>query len=250
MELRKWSSNDLRLLCSIPLQHRCSQTDLSWEERDPVKTLGMYWLPKKDCFRYKVNFDLPEGSSKRIILSCIAKLFDPLGLIAPVIIAGKLILKEVTAAKVTIAAGAQVSLDWDDDVPETLAERWHTFRDGLRRIGEISIERWIQYAPDSVSSMQLHAFCDGSSSSYAASVYLRVEHTDGSCYSTLLMAKSKVTPSKPLTIPRTELSGAVLAIKLVKWITASNRLSSLPVEIFYWTDATIVLHWMNGDVNR
>ncbi|XP_070075502.1 uncharacterized protein [Drosophila takahashii] len=172
------------------------------------------------------------SSTKRIILSSIARLFDPLGLIAPVIISGKLILKEVTMAKKMHADGSQTVLDWDDAVPDNIAERWRGFRDDLLRIGE------------------MHAFCDGSSTSYAAAVYLRVEHQDGRCYSSLMAAKSKVTPAKPLTIPRTELSGAVLAIKLVRWLTLAKCLSSFPVQTFYWTDATIVLHWLHGDVNR
>ncbi|XP_044316656.1 uncharacterized protein LOC123037893 [Drosophila rhopaloa] len=63
-------------------------------------------------------------------------------------------------------------------------------------------------------------------------------------------AKSKVTPAKPLTKPQTELSGAVLAIKLVRWLTMAKCLSPFSVQTFYWTDATTVLHWLHGDVNR
>ncbi|XP_070071091.1 uncharacterized protein [Drosophila takahashii] len=76
-----------------------------------------------------------------------------------------------------------------------------------------------------------------------------VEHR---CSSTLLQkdTKTKVSPTKPLTIPRTELSGAVLAVKLVRWVLENNTWTDEPIPVFYWTDATIVLHWINGDPNR
>ncbi|XP_070143305.1 uncharacterized protein [Drosophila kikkawai] len=250
MELRKWSSNEESILQSIPPEHQCSRTPLNWDAADPIKALGMYWLPNKDCFKFQVNFEIPPTFTKRTILSSIARLFDPLGLIAPVIISGKLILKEVTMAKKTQDNGARTALDWDDEVPKALAERWQAFRDGLLGIDCLSIQRWIHYSPGSIVSAQLHAFCDGSSTSYAATTYLRLEHGNGACYVSLLAAKSKVTPTKPLTIPRTELSGAVLAVKLVKWLTSARWLNDLPIQTFYWTDATILLHWLHGDVNR
>nr|XP_041630580.1 uncharacterized protein LOC121502029 [Drosophila kikkawai] len=153
-------------------------------------------------------------------------------------------------AKKTQDNGAMTALDWDDEVPKALAERWQAFRDGLLGIDGLSIQRWIHYSPGSIVSAQLHAFCDGSSTSLAATTYLRLEHGDGACYASLLAAKSKVTPTKPLTIPRTELSGAVLAVKLVKWLTTARWLNDLPIQTFYWTDATILLHWLHGDVNR
>ncbi|XP_043064077.1 uncharacterized protein LOC122320066 [Drosophila ficusphila] len=250
MELRKWSSNDPRLLASVPQEHRCCQTFLNWDTKDPVKALGMYWLPDSDCFRFKINFDFPECTTKRNLLAAIARLFDPLGLIAPVIIVGKLILKEVTSVKVASSEGVQVSLDWDSPVPAVILERWRAFRSDLPGIEDITVSRWTEYDPASVADVQLHAFCDGSSSSYAAAVYLRVEHVNGTVGTTLLAAKTKVTPVKPLTIPRTELSGAVLAVKLVRWLSTAVRIDGVPMETFFWTDATIVLHWLNGDVQR
>ncbi|XP_041632255.1 uncharacterized protein [Drosophila kikkawai] len=210
----------------------------------------MYWLPNKDCFKFQVNFEIPPSFTKRTILSSIARLFDPLGLIAPVIISGKLILKEVTMDKKMQDNGARTALDWDDEVPKVLAERLQAFRDGLLGIDGLSIQQWIHYSPGSIVSAQLHAFCDGSSTSYAATTYLRLEHGDETFYASLLAAKSKITPTKPLTIPRTELSGAVLSVKLVKWLTRARWLNDLPIQTFYWTDATILLHWLHGDVNR
>jgi len=135
LELRKWSSKDSRLLLSIPSEYHCSQTLLSWDTTDPIKALRMYGLPNKDCFKFQINFEIPVSSAKRMILSSIARLFDPLGLIAPIIISGKLILKEVITAKTMHANGTQMVLDWDDAVPDNTAERWRVFRDNLLRIG-------------------------------------------------------------------------------------------------------------------
>ncbi|XP_043063524.1 uncharacterized protein LOC122319795 [Drosophila ficusphila] len=193
----------------------------------------MYWLPDSDCFGFKINFDFPECTTKRTLLAAIARLFDPLGLIAPVIIVVKLILKEVTSVKVANSEGVQVSLDWDSPVPAVILERWRAFLSDLPGIEDIAVSRWTEYNLASVAVLQLNAFCDGSSSSYAAAVYLLVENVNGTVGTTLLAAKTKVTPVKPLTIPRTELSGAVLAVKLV-----------------FWTEATIVLHWLKGDLQR
>ncbi|XP_070142316.1 uncharacterized protein [Drosophila kikkawai] len=143
MELRKWSSNEESLLQSIPPEHQCSRTPLNWDTADPIKALGMYWLPNKDCFKFQVNFEIPPSFTKRTILSSTARLFDPLGLIAPVIFSGKLILKEVTLAKKMQVNGAKTALDWDDEVPKALAERWQAFRDGLLGIDGLSIQRHV-----------------------------------------------------------------------------------------------------------
>jgi len=54
-------------------------------------------------------------------------------------------------AKTRRADGTQTVLDWDDAVPDNIAERWREFRNNLLRIGEISIDRWILYTPSSIS---------------------------------------------------------------------------------------------------
>lgn len=86
---------------------------------------------------------------------------------------------------------------------------------------------------------------------YAAAVYLRIEYEGGDIHVRLMVSKGRVTPTTPLTIPRTELCGAVLAAKLTKWVERNLHLPyhrSIPV--YLWTDATIVLYWIHGDLNR
>lgn len=61
-----------------------------------AKTLGITWLPKEDVFVFKINqlYLSERPTTKRTILSDIAKLYDPLGLTGPVILTAKLILQK------------------------------------------------------------------------------------------------------------------------------------------------------------
>jgi len=60
------------------------------------------------------------------------------------------------------------SLDWDDPLPDQLAERWRQIIQELPDIQEVHIPRWIGFDLRHVSTLQLHIFCDGSSMAYAA----------------------------------------------------------------------------------
>ncbi|GFU75753.1 uncharacterized protein TNCV_1652131 [Trichonephila clavipes] len=48
-----------------------------------TKTLGVSWKPNLDCFLIKVKVCLDSSYTKRDVLSTIAKIFDPVGLMAP-----------------------------------------------------------------------------------------------------------------------------------------------------------------------
>ncbi|GFT84107.1 uncharacterized protein TNCV_1149671 [Trichonephila clavipes] len=50
-----------------------------------TKTLGVSWKTNLDCFLIKVKVCLDSSYTKRDVLSTIAKIFDPVGLMAPVI---------------------------------------------------------------------------------------------------------------------------------------------------------------------
>lgn len=243
MNLHKWASNISDLLDTIPVEHQSSSTALELNSNETLKTLGMRWQPNTDQFRYKVNFPIVVNSAatvtKRNVLSTTAKLFDPLGLINPVVVVAKIFLKKLWAA----------NLEWDDTLPSDLCDEWLSILASFEAINEIKISRWLHYTP-SVKRVELHAFSDGSKHAYASIVYMRVEDENGSIFTNIITAKSKVTPTTSITIPRIELCGAVTSIKLIQWALKHIALDPSTIDIYYWTDATIVLSWIRGDINR
>lgn len=137
---------------------------------------------------------------------------------------------------------------WDNPLSLELNDRWNRFANSLPFINQISVPRWIEYDDKSIKSVEIHTFCDGAMIGYATSIYLRLQYQDDTIRTHLLVAKSRVTSTKPSTIPRIELNGAELAVKLTTW-----TLKYLKIQIDcvnYWSDATIVLYWIYGDINR
>lgn len=250
-ELRKWSSNVPEILESIPSEHRAINPEIGFTKGTHLKTLGIRWQPELDAFTFKFDFEFDSRHTKRSILSVTARLFDPLGYITPVIMIAKTILKNIWNTKIRREDDKLSGLDWDETLPTHIEAQWIQFLRGLRTIHEVSIPRWLKYVPYGIKSIELHTFCDGSSTAYAANVYLRLQYEKGDVFTHLLVSKGKVTPTKPLTIPRTELCGAVLAVKLANWIEKTiNVQYHQSIPTYYWTDATIVLYWINGDLNR
>lgn len=141
------------------------------------------------------------------------------------------------------------TLTWDAPLPQQLEAQWMKFTEELKEIDQITVPRWINYSPTKVQSIELHVFCDGSSSAYAANVYIRLDCGER-VYTHLIIAKSKITPTKPLTIPRVELCAAELATRLATWVNKSIRISVEKMPIYFWSDAMIVLYWIKGDISR
>ncbi|XP_053692614.1 uncharacterized protein LOC128741063 [Sabethes cyaneus] len=124
----KWCSNVVELINNVPEELRGVSFEIAEDNpRAVVKTLGVVWNPIEDWF----SFNVAEGDSgaitKRKILSEVAKIFDPLGLIGPVITTAKLILREVS----------MLQTDWDDPVPQDLLQVWRSFRNELVQLSEL-----------------------------------------------------------------------------------------------------------------
>ncbi|KAK9736432.1 Pao retrotransposon peptidase [Popillia japonica] len=228
--LRKWRSNEKEILGSGSID---SKDEYVLADKGSIKTLGLLWNSQSDTLHYSVNLDIDDTSSKRKILSTIAKIFDPLGLVSPVTIRAKLIMQYLW----------QYQIDWDEELPDPIRSSWQEFHAQLSALNNIKIAR--QVIIRDVTEIQLHGFCDASERAYGACVYIRSTDTYGNHCSNLLCAKSRVAPLKKTSLPRLELCGAVLLSRLVRKVCENFRVTFGKRR--FWCDSTIALAWIRTE---
>ncbi|XP_076660111.1 uncharacterized protein LOC143363399 [Halictus rubicundus] len=198
---------------------------------DTIPILGIAWIPALDRFQVRLYHPTEPTNTKRAVLSALARLFDPLGWIAPVVVTAKLIKQRLWAAR----------CDWDEPIPDKLHLEWRKYLGQLPDLAAIQIPRPIASGP--VRSRSLHGIADASSMAYAAAVYIRSVLRDGRVEIVLLEAKSRVAPVKTISVPCLELSATLLLANLVAFVRLSLRCE--PCETHCWTDSSIVLTWLS-----
>lgn len=192
--LRKFISNSAELLESLPESDRELKLPLEINIDNNIKTLGIRYDPATDSFQFKVNLDqTTESPTKRSLLSETAKLFDPLGWLAPVVIRAKIMFQDLW----------QAGLEWNQKLPKDIADKWLEFRNELHQLEKIKVDRWLRFGSEIVI-FEIHGFCDASVKAYAAVIYTRVVNQDGSIHIKMLTSKTRVAPIKPVTLPRLE----------------------------------------------
>ena len=133
-------------------------------EPDIDKVLGMTWDAENDKVRFPVN-QIQEivGETKRELLSTIYRIWDPLGLLTPLTVSAKIILRKVWAAR--------PQLDWDDPLPYEIQQEWDDFRENLMELEKLSFVRTIK--PLRGEDPVLIVFSDGSKNAYGCAAYIR-----------------------------------------------------------------------------
>ncbi|GBN04679.1 hypothetical protein AVEN_31100-1 [Araneus ventricosus] len=226
MELHKWSANNQSLLCD-----EMKESDYSFSKE--TKTLGILWKPQPDCFGFNLIIEESEVYTKRAVLSQIARIFDPLGLLGPIVTQAKMFLQKLWLLK----------LDWGDTLPSKENTEWQSFLNSLKFVNLINIPRWI--LSEQSISVELHGFADASEMAYGAVIYVKSINYYGGSEVKLLISKSRVAPLKFVTIPRLELCAAVLLSKLMRRVLRSLKLEVS--KAYFWTDSTIVLPWLEKE---
>ncbi|XP_055633852.1 uncharacterized protein LOC129774177 [Toxorhynchites rutilus septentrionalis] len=220
--LKKWASNSPEVLVDIPEEDLAFVPYHDLQDDQSVSTLGLIWDPRIDMMSFKVQLPLPASVlTKRKIMSYVAQIFDPFGLVGPIIVIAKLFMQRLWALKTE----AGDSYEWDCPLPPRLQSKWKEFHETLDTIASLRIPLCVTIA--NATSFQLHFFSD-------ACCYVRSESA-GIVRVQLLTSKSKVAPlAKQQTIARLELCGAVLASNLYKKVAHSIP---KPAEFFCWTDS-------------
>ena len=153
------------------------------------KVLGLLW----DAVADEIIFDLTDAIdesdviTKRVIASVIMKIFDPLGLVAPVVILAKCILQEAW----------QTKSNWDAPLPDTLQRRWREWQESLKSCSKFRVPRC--YVTENVTEYSLFGFCDASTKAFAAVIYLRSVSTSGHVRSMIVASKTRVAPIRITT---------------------------------------------------
>ena len=235
-ELAKWSSSNQGALIDISDDDKVTDSVLLSNESDNnQKTLGVRWNPSSDTFGFYGYDSIICGATetKRSLTSKVARLFDPLGLISPLMIEPKLILRKVWAS----------NNSWDADLDSSYLKLWETWVSQLNKLCMLSFERCVTNYDEIEGEITLHGFCDASLVAYAAVIYVVVKDPSNNVKSTILLSKARLCPKdNKFSIARLELLGAVLLARLME--AAKSSLNVDGDKCFYWTDSLITFYWL------
>ena len=205
-----------------------------------TKVLGLVWEEETDNLEIVLDsIGTIRGErdcvTKRSVLSSLAKLFDPLGLVSPVSTIAKSFFQELCVDKI----------GWDEELPSEKRDKWERWEKDLKQVKSISVPRGIHPYNEETGKYSLHGFGDASAKAYCAVIYLVCE-TGSGIYSRLVCSKTRIAPLKGLSIPRLELMSARILANLME--NVRNALS-FQVEITsfkYWLDSETALFWLNN----
>jgi len=241
--LRKFCASHPIILEAVPPDCREIDVPIELDSNEGIKTIGLLWHPLSDQFLISKGTCVqrlrePKNSpvSKRTSSSIVAAIFDPLGLINPVVVY-RIFLQQLWLHK----------LDWDEPLPSELLNKWVDMYLHLSQVHEIAVDRLV-FAKGQPTEIQLHGFCDSSEKAYGACLYLRSVNQQREVTTKLLCSKSIVAQLKKVTLPRLELCGALLLAHLIqKTVPALN----LKIDrILLWAYSTIVLSWLANSASK
>ncbi|KHN88744.1 hypothetical protein Tcan_00570, partial [Toxocara canis] len=208
MNLREWLSND-------------EEVNRQFEESDRAegglsKILGIGWnvhsdrleLKLKDCTRTNA-----EVVTKRKVLNQLASNYDPLGILSPTLLQGKLFFQRLW----------KEGWGWDEILDEDVAEEWRCLTEEWARHAVVTVPRLI-YAHEA-DPLIMHVFTDASKRAYATCAYIN---------SQLIYAKARLNPSKEISIPRMELMAVVIGTRVIKFI--ESQLHRSVARKILWCD--------------
>lgn len=241
LRLHKIASNSLSVMQAFPsADHAKDLKDLDLETDSPPiqRSLGLSWNLENDTFTFRVSSS-DKPFTRRGVLATVNSLFDPLGLVAPITIQGKLLLRQLTSTTV----------DWDAPLsPEKEAE-WNAWRGSLQDLMRFETPR--AYTAVSLSKAvkkEIHVFADASIQAIAAVAYLKVTDSDATCHVGFIMGKAKLAPHPNHTVPRLELCAAVLAVDLAELIV--RELDCKLDALEFYTDSKVVLGYICNETRR
>lgn len=239
--LEKWVSNSRSVLQSIAEDQKAKdlrELDLDRDKLPVERALGLLWCVESDSFKFKLEVK-QQSLTRRGMLSTTSSVFDPLGFLSPVTLSAKMLQQEL----------CRRNCGWDDAIPPDILQQWEVWLQEVTLLSLFKAVRCLkpQNFGDPIAS-QLHHFADASKDGYGTVSYIRLKNSRGEHHVTFLLGKARVTPLKAVTIPRLELTAAVLAVRVDAMLKAELQIQL--DESVFWTDSTSVLKYINNEDRR
>ena len=241
IRLHKFSSNSRKVLDSfVPddLAKNLKNLDFGSTTLPIQRSLGLLWNTEMDEFTFKVNA-VEKAYTRRGLLSIINSVYDPIGFAQPVIIRGKLLLREMMSVT--------TNADWDEPLPASLNDEWSSWVDSLSQLENLCVPRSYNSSFLNSTRREVLVFCDASKDIIAAVAYLKLQDNDMSSTS-FLLGKAKVAPVHGHTIPRLELCAAVLATEIAEFVR--DQLNIPAQDFHFFSDSQIVLGYISNESRR
>lgn len=133
---------------------------------------------------------------------------------------------------------------WDEAISDTHAQQWTKWLTELHLLSDFEVSRCFKAPMFEVPvSFQLHHFADASESGHGTVSYLLLKNSRNVLHCSFVLGKARVAPIKPVTIPRMELTAAVMAVRIDKMLQAEIE---FPLKhTIFWTDSTVVLKYLH-----
>lgn len=228
MVLAQWASDDEATRSSFKKEDAAEGTVQS--------VLGMDWNVNEKTLGIR-SPKLPNSAggavTKRVALSEMATVYDPLGWASPVVLKARLFIRRVWREK----------YDWETPLSMEMRREWEEIREELNQVVEIKLPR--PYGFDGLGEsdeMELHIFCDASAEAYGVVVYLCVRR-NGRAWTGLVASKTPLAPNSGLSIPRLELLAAVTASRYAVYVERALQENKKPITKYLWGDSKCVIAW-------
>ena len=239
--LTKRISNSHSVMASIPEDDRAKGVrglDLNLESLPIEKSLGVQWDTNTDTLGIKIK-SVEKPTTRRGLLSMMSSVYDPLGFVCPFVLQAKKIFQ----------AECKSGKGWDTELDTGNMKLWLKWVEDLPVLEQFQIPRCLYpegYGPP--VQAQLHHFCDASQAAYGAVSYVRLTNSKDEIHCSLLFGKSRLAPIKTMTIPRLELSAAVVAVRMDSMLRQELKMTL--TDSVFWTDSTTVLQYIKNTTKR
>ncbi|XP_055629686.1 uncharacterized protein LOC129770717 [Toxorhynchites rutilus septentrionalis] len=228
-DIRNWVSNSLEVLTALWDAKPGGAVVFNHDkQKSNERVLGVIWEQENVAFAFSAT-PRPEMQvylcgekrpTKRNVLSCVMGFFDPLGLLSPFTIHGKMLVQHLWRS----------GCEWDHQIDEHGWNQWQPWIGLLPKVEELRIPRCClgDAESSSVESLELHIFTDARKHAYGCVAYLR-SVVNGELNCNLVMSRAKVAPLKRQSISRLELMAAVPGARLSRTTTIIILITLLEV---------------------